>query len=198
MTRPTRWNLKAPSADETARHKAILDMLMFALPRGFAWHCPNGVHLRGTDAERAIEWNRMLALGAMPGFPDIAIAQDGRLFGLEVKTPDGVQSDDQLQVQGRFGLAGIPYAIVCDAEEAYRTLDAWGLALRRLDWIIQPRPPRLHSLARPLQAEWQEAAGEAVTAWRRWLEALPPRRDIWQELAGTENRLRQLAMGYAR
>lgn len=197
MTKPTRWRLLAPSATETERHKAILDMLAYALPRGFFWHTPNGVKLGGSEKDRAIEWGRMESLGAMPGFPDIAIAQDGRLFGLEVKTPDGVQSDDQLQVQGRFVLAGIPYAIVTDAKEAYRTLDAWGLALRRMYWGDEPKPARLHSLALPLQAEWHAAAHDAMLAWTAWLQALPPRRDIWLELGGTENRLRQLAMVYA-
>jgi hypothetical protein len=191
--RRTRWSLSAPDPGESDRHKAILEMLNWALPHGAVWHTPNGIFIRGTEQERAAEWARMLALGALPGFPDIAIAQAGRLFTLEAKTPNGVQSPEQQAAEAKLRAAGVPYAIVHDAEHAYRVLQGWGCALRRLHCAAVPAPA-VHSLVLPLTAEWHGAMAEAVRAWRGFLGAIPPRHAVFLELTGAENRLRQLAL----
>ena len=168
-------------------------MLRHALPRGLAWHTPNGVVIGGTQSERAAAWARVEALGALPGFPDLAVAQDGRLYTLEVKSATGTASPEQRDVHAALLRAGIPNAIVRDAEEAYRTLDGWGVALRRMQWRLQPPPP-VHSLVRPLTAEWHTAMSDAVEAWRVLLDAMPPRGFVYQELGAAESRLRQIAL----
>lgn len=64
--------------------------------------------------------------GAPPGHPDLTgILRGGRWFGIEVKTEDGKQSEQQKRFEAMAtGLDGL-YAVVRSVEEAVATVDSW-------------------------------------------------------------------------
>lgn len=186
-----RFALRALTPSETDQHIAILGMLRIALPqRAVIFHVPNGI-----EASPAA-WNRVLQLGALAGFPDIAILLDGRIYTQEVKIGDAVQSADQRDCAALLQQAGVPVAVVRTPADALAACETWGLPTRRMRWHgaspVLP-PPRPDSHAGILLADWTVAAAEAVRAWRELLIAAPPQM-IFAELAGLENRLRQLAL----
>lgn len=134
--------LAKPRSVEAPIHIAILEWLRdFALPVGAViWHTPNedatgwGSDDEGAKSQkqRSINWRKkMLRMGMMSGFPDLAILYEGRLYALEVKGPDGVLSKNQKGVIAALKLAGAPVAVVRSLEEAETALLASGIPLRQ-------------------------------------------------------------------
>lgn len=55
--------------------------------------------------------------GAIAGFPDILVLKDGRFIGLEVKTPETEQNENQILVEKRIKENGGEYYVVRSLDE---------------------------------------------------------------------------------
>ncbi len=86
---------------------------------------PNGVRLHGTEKERMITWNRLSKEGAVAGAADLflAVPAHGRpgLF-IEMKTPEGRQSNRQQLFEKDAIKAGYGYAIPRSEKEFRRVV----------------------------------------------------------------------------
>jgi hypothetical protein len=109
-------------------HVAILEYLELVLP---VWavihHSPNEMNLKADAKTKAIAQARAKRMGMRPGWPDLEFVLDGRVYFLEVKAPDGVQSFDQEAVEIALLNAGAPYEIVRSIADTKRALQKWRL-----------------------------------------------------------------------
>lgn len=67
--------------------------------------------------------------GLTRGLPDLLVItpQLGKLTGfIELKTDDGVPSDDQLAIQAIMVMRGIPYAMTWGRDQPISVLENWG------------------------------------------------------------------------
>lgn len=60
---------------------------------------------------------RVFPKGAKKGFPDIICLKDGLLIGLEVKTGEGKQSNNQKEVEKKLKKHGADYYVVRSLDE---------------------------------------------------------------------------------
>lgn len=106
---------------------AIVSYLRWALPHGYLFHSvPNG----GYSLPEATA-KRLKREGLRPGVGDLAIIKAGGWIAyLEVKTEEGIQSDDQIIFADWCGHHNVEYAVVRSVDEAEATLRAWGVPLR--------------------------------------------------------------------
>jgi len=56
-------------------------------------------------------------LGCYPGLPDLVAVKDGRVVHIEVKAPNGVQSEKQKKFQKKLEAAGGEYILARDVED---------------------------------------------------------------------------------
>ena len=66
-------------------------------------------------------------MGMTPGFSDLVIGWQGRMFCMEVKSENGVQSDGQRTFQQWCARCGIPYRVVRSLDEAQQAMIEWGI-----------------------------------------------------------------------
>jgi hypothetical protein len=86
---------------------------------------PNG-GLRGKAEAARLRWTGVLA-----GIPDLAVlAPVGKVFFLEVKTPDGRLSAEQREMFDQFVALGIDAATVRSVEDVRMAFRAWGIETR--------------------------------------------------------------------
>lgn len=105
-------------------HKAIVGHLKARLPKPWLyWHTPNGGY-RGR-----IEAAIFKALGTRPGIPDLFVAGEGRVIGLEVKAPKGSLSPAQRDTIAALNAAGIPVLVVRSIDEAVEALTSMGVPI---------------------------------------------------------------------
>lgn len=126
---------------EEITHRAIIDRLMGplmktkggmvrmrkygALPHPWlCWHTPNG------GGRSKAEAGVLKAMGTMPGIPDLFVAGEGRVIGVEVKAPKGSPSPAQRDTIAALAAAGIPTVIVRSIDEAEAVLRQMGVPLR--------------------------------------------------------------------
>ena len=82
-----------------------------------------GGRIRGAKLKRA---------GLVPGWPDIQIiAQDGRYYGMEVKTPTGRLSQAQRSLHKRLEDNGCEVVVVRSVEQAMDAVHDWKLTKSR-------------------------------------------------------------------
>jgi len=114
----------APRQDrEGPIHKAILQLLDVALPGDAIYHhSPNEVDMRGAEVARQIAKARKL--GTKPGWPDIEIIWQGRVYFMEVKALTN-QSDSQRDIQRDLVRCGAQYAVVRSVTDAEASLKKW-------------------------------------------------------------------------
>lgn len=105
-------------------HIDVLRYLSAVLPADAAViHVPMG----GADPN----WRkRCAALGALPGAPDLLLFWKGRAFGIELKTPTGILSSDQVNAAHRLGDAGVDVATVRNFKTLELYLDRWKIPLK--------------------------------------------------------------------
>jgi hypothetical protein len=111
---------------EEITHRAIAAHLRLRLaPPWMFWSTPNQ---RGTRKgwEQAI----LAALGVRPGIPDLFVAGEGRVIGVEVKASKGSLSPAQRDTIAALAAAGIPTVIVRSVDEAEAVLRQMGVPLR--------------------------------------------------------------------
>jgi hypothetical protein len=93
--------------------------------RGVRWlwwcHIPNGGFRR--PAEAAI----LAGLGARRGAPDLILIHEGNVYALEIKTPNGYATADQLACMLHLEGAGARSRIAYGLDQAIATLEQWGL-----------------------------------------------------------------------
>lgn len=86
---------------------------------------PNGASLNGDKRQRAIQWRKLEAEGALPGVADLFLAvPSGSLAGLwiEMKTEKGTQSKVQKQFEMNMIRAGFGYAMPRNCAEFERVV----------------------------------------------------------------------------
>lgn len=86
---------------------------------------PNGARLYGSKVDRAKQWNKLVAEGAVAGAADLFLSiPAGELAGLyiEMKTPRGKQSDVQKGFEASVIEAGYGYALPRSFEEFRRVV----------------------------------------------------------------------------
>lgn len=88
---------------------------------------PNGSHLAGDKLARIKQTAAMKADGMLPGFPDlIVLGSNGRCGYLEIKTPKGVVSQAQRNVQSMLDRMGHNVAVVRGVDDTRDALTIWG------------------------------------------------------------------------
>jgi len=115
--------IKGPRED--AIQEAIVQLLRLAADRRTIYLAiPNGIPASPRIGARFVKH------GLLAGAPDLLIiTPDGRTNFLEVKAPDGRQSDAQKDFQARCAIVGVHYRVVRSISEAEEVLRDWG-ALR--------------------------------------------------------------------
>ncbi len=68
---------------------------------------------------------RVFPKGAKKGFPDIIVIKNGFLIGLEVKTGEGKQSNNQKEVEKKLKKHGAAYYVVRSLEEVVGIFDKY-------------------------------------------------------------------------
>jgi hypothetical protein len=111
--------IKGPRED--AIQEAIVQLLRLAADRRTIYLAiPNGIPASARIGARFVK------AGLLAGAPDLLIiTPDGRTNFLEVKAPDGRQSDAQKDFQARCAVLGLRYRVVRSIGEAEETLREW-------------------------------------------------------------------------
>ena len=66
-------------------------------------------------------------MGMTPGFSDLVIGWQGRMFCMEVKNERGDQSDRQRDFAAWCSQCSIPYRVVRSLDEAQQAMVEWGI-----------------------------------------------------------------------
>jgi hypothetical protein len=84
LSKPKARDGRAVGPPEQAMQRAVFQHLSWRGVRGmFAFHCPNSGKRSGTEA--AIK----TGLGVIASVPDVIAIKDGKIYGLELKSPGG-------------------------------------------------------------------------------------------------------------
>jgi hypothetical protein len=112
-----------PALKESDIQIQIADWLrLYESARDFIFmSCPN----EGKDRGNVARLMKLLRMGLRPGASDIIIFWQGRAYCLEIKTEDGVQSDDQKAFEADCARVGVPYAVARSFDEAREILRIW-------------------------------------------------------------------------
>lgn len=78
-------------------HRSIYQYLKCAYPRALIHHSPNEFGMSGAAIARQKAKHKKM--GMLPGFPDLHMLHNGQSFYIEVKAPQGRQSDAQKAVE---------------------------------------------------------------------------------------------------
>lgn len=109
-------------------HRAIVQLLSLTLKRGAIFHhSPNEQAMVGAQRARDMAIMKAARLGTKPGWPDLEIIYDGKIYFLEVKA-DGDLSKAQEDRRDELSDAGAFWALVRSVEEAQIITKAWGIA----------------------------------------------------------------------
>lgn len=107
---------------ETQIQSSIIDYLMLLENQGKLFlHRVNNMGVY--DPKRKAY--RVFPKGAKKGFPDIIVIKNGFLIGLEVKTGEGKQSNNQKEVEKKLKKHGAAYYVVRSLEEVVGIFDKY-------------------------------------------------------------------------
>lgn len=110
---------------EHALHMSVARFLDAALPEDvFFWHTPNQGQRSARDGAK------LKALGLRPGFPDLAIAYQGRLYCIELKAPGGTLSKAQKATRTALERAGVIVSVCYSLEAVEGCLTGLGIPLK--------------------------------------------------------------------
>src|SRR4051794_21166197 len=99
---PKPFRLTPPQASEDELHASVATALSVLLQPPAQWtHFPAGGYGLSPQASA-----RLSRLGLKPGWPDLLVCHDGRLYGLELKTRTGRLSTTRI-VRTRSGAARV-------------------------------------------------------------------------------------------
>jgi hypothetical protein len=107
---------------ELRLHEIFPQHCSLRLPReAFVFHVPMG------GKRSAVTGSLLKRMGAVAGFPDLAILLEGKLYCVELKSDRGRVSEAQKVCHERLRLAGATVGIANDIDGALGLLEAWGL-----------------------------------------------------------------------
>jgi hypothetical protein len=109
-------------------HRAVIEHLgRRGVPNVFAFHPPNG------GWRTAVEGAILKSLGVVPGMPDVIIINNGKVYGLELKTDAGRLSDHQHNTIEAMQRAGATVAVAHGIDQAIAQLEQWRLLRGRTE-----------------------------------------------------------------
>lgn len=89
---------------------------------------PNGAFLNGTPEQRARQWKRLKAEGAVSGVADLFLAvptsRGGGLF-IEMKAGKGKQTQEQVEFERVVRVAGYGYVVCRSLDEFIEAVEGW-------------------------------------------------------------------------
>jgi len=115
-----------PEAD---LQRAVVSALRFALPKGaILHHCANEVTQPGPRGARrqAI----LVGMGVHRGFADLMVLSGGRVLFLELKSPRGRLSPEQVAFRDAVQAQGFGWALVRSLDDALGALADHGITTR--------------------------------------------------------------------
>lgn len=118
MTRPYR-------SLELGIHRAILNYLRLAFPKGITHHSAQNFGVKGPEIARAVALAK--SMGMLPGWPDLITIADGKIYAWEVKAEGGTVSDAQKAVGAAMQANGAHWAVVRSIDDVRDCLAAWGV-----------------------------------------------------------------------
>lgn len=111
----------SPRLSEETIHRAVVDVLTRAAMPGIAW-----THMPAGEARAKGVAGKLKGMGVRPGWPDLLIVKDGRLYGLELKTETGRLSTAQVAAHAALTAAGAEIAVAYGLDAALAKLKSWG------------------------------------------------------------------------
>lgn len=119
------------SLSEDSLHLAAADLLRLNFPQDAVFrHGVCWTTIEHRNARNAIEGAKRKARGVKPGIPDLDFVCHGKSYRIELKTPDGALSKDQILERARYIAAGGQWALCRSPEDVQSQLRAWGFVLR--------------------------------------------------------------------
>lgn len=115
----TESQIQIQVADWLRMYESARDFIFFAVPNEGMGAAKTGAGL-GRMA-------RLKRMGLRPGVADIVIIKGGKAYFLELKTPEGVQSERQSAFQADCFYVGAEYAIARSFEEAQKIVKNWSI-----------------------------------------------------------------------
>jgi hypothetical protein len=109
------------SPEQVIQRSVVQHLRQRGAPGMVFWHTPNG------GKRRPIEAAIFSGLGVRAGVSDIIAVHHGRVFGLELKAPNGRPTEAQMQFASDLNAAGGFACITSGLDEALRVLERWGL-----------------------------------------------------------------------
>ena len=67
--------------------------------------------------ERASGWNKMIAIGMLPGVSDLIVVTKGKVLFVEVKDYKGIQRPNQVDFENKVKALGFEYYLVRSLDE---------------------------------------------------------------------------------
>lgn len=142
---------KAPRRyPEAALQRAICQWLIIAGVPGLLWfHVPNGM------VSNARTVAHMKRIGMRPGVADlVVIMPGGKTHCLELKAKNGKLSRDQIVFSADCAIAGVPYKVCDNIDDALRVLRSW----KAIEADMAGKWGHVTKRRQELRG-WQEAAG---------------------------------------
>jgi hypothetical protein len=114
--------MKRRASPEQTIQRAVVAHLKTRGAPGLVWtHVPNG------GKRRPIEAAIFKGLGVRAGVSDLLMWHRGKSYALELKSPDGRPTEQQMQFISDINAAGGFGTIASGLDEALRVLETWGL-----------------------------------------------------------------------
>lgn len=103
--------------EESNMQKRCVTWFRMQYKREQLFAVPNGSHLAGTAAQRAIQVNTLKAEGMLGGVSDLILVADSGVYFLEAKAEDGVQRQNQKEFEAYVKAMAYEYHIFRSLEE---------------------------------------------------------------------------------
>ncbi len=97
--------------EESNMQKRCVTWFRMQYKREQLFAVPNGSHLAGTAAQRAIQVNTLKAEGMLGGVSDLILVADNGVYFLEAKAKDGSQRPNQKEFEALVKAMGYKYFI---------------------------------------------------------------------------------------
>jgi hypothetical protein len=103
--------------EESNMQKRCVTWFRMQYKRELLFAVPNGSHLAGTAAQRAIQVNTLKAEGMLVGVSDLILVADNGVYFLEAKAKDGSQRPNQKEFEALVKAMAYEYHIFRSLEE---------------------------------------------------------------------------------
>ena len=103
--------------EESNMQKRCVTWFRLQYKQGLLFSVPNGSHLAGAPAQRAIQTNALKAEGMLPGVSDLLLFAHRSVYFLEAKAKDGVQRKNQEEFEAYVRGNGYEYHIFRSLDE---------------------------------------------------------------------------------